>query len=122
MKGTKNESDRAAAGQVSRPQPQKVIAFSEARARTALAEGAQEPSARMGGATPLPERAKVTVIRTKPRQLKVDPSQELGGVVDAILAVGNERKGILNEMRSALISGHDSEALGLARRLCGLKA
>lgn len=122
MKGTKNESESAAAGQVSRPQPQKVIAFSEARERTALAKSAEEHSAREGEATPLPGRAKVTVIRTKPRQLKRGPSQELRGVVDAILSVGNERKGVLNQMRAALISGCDSEALELARRLCGLTA
>lgn len=118
MKGTKNGSESVAAGQVSRPQPRKVIAISEASARTTCAE---EQPAREGEATP-PKRAQVTVIRTKPRQLKEDPSQELRGAVDAILAVGNERKGILRQMRSALISGHDSEALGLARRLCGLTA
>lgn len=44
------------------------------------------------------------------------------GVIEAILKVGSERKLLLGELRSALVSGQDSEALGVARRLCGLAA
>jgi hypothetical protein len=44
----------------------------------------------------------------------------LTGVVDAILEVGNQRKAILGRLRSALVCGNDSEAIGFARQLCGL--
>lgn len=44
------------------------------------------------------------------------------GVVQAILEVGNQRRAILVQLRTALVSGHDSEALRHARRLCGLAA
>lgn len=42
------------------------------------------------------------------------------GLVDAILEVSRQRKTILDQVRSALLSGNDVEALQLARRLCGL--
>jgi hypothetical protein len=42
------------------------------------------------------------------------------GLVDAILEVSRQRKIILDQVRSALLSGNDVEALRLARRLCGL--
>ena len=42
------------------------------------------------------------------------------GMVDAILEVGRERKRLLAELRTALESGKEREALNLARRLCGL--
>ena len=44
----------------------------------------------------------------------------LTGVVDAILEVGNQRKAILGRLRSALVCGKDSEAIGFAKQLCGL--
>lgn len=44
----------------------------------------------------------------------------LNGVVDAILEVGRQRKALLDQLRSALQSGNDAEALRLARQLCGL--
>src|ERR1700722_434035 len=44
----------------------------------------------------------------------------LSGVVDAILEVGRERKSLLDQMRSALLSSNDAEALRFARQLCGL--
>lgn len=43
-----------------------------------------------------------------------------GGMVDAILEVGRQRKAVLDKMRAALQSGDDSGALELARKLCGL--
>jgi hypothetical protein len=45
----------------------------------------------------------------------------LGGVIDAILEVGRQRKGVLDKLRMALESGDDSGALELARQLCGLQ-
>ena len=44
------------------------------------------------------------------------------GVLDAILEVSKQRTSLLGQLRSALLSGNDSEALGFARRLCGLPA
>jgi hypothetical protein len=42
------------------------------------------------------------------------------GLVDAILEVSRQRKTILDQVRSALLSGNDVEALQFARKLCGL--
>ena len=42
------------------------------------------------------------------------------GLVDAILEVSRQRKTILDQVRSALLSGNDMEALQFARNLCGL--
>ena len=44
----------------------------------------------------------------------------LSGVVDAILEAGQQRKLLLDRMRAALESGANSQALELARQLCGL--
>jgi hypothetical protein len=44
------------------------------------------------------------------------------GLVDAILEVSRQRKAILDQVRSALLSGNDAEALRFARKLCGLPA
>ncbi len=44
----------------------------------------------------------------------------LSGVVDAIMEVSRQRKSFLKQLRSALQSGNDAEALQLARQLCGL--
>jgi hypothetical protein len=43
------------------------------------------------------------------------------GVVDAILEVGRQRKAVLDQLRAALQSGDNSQALNLARQLCGLQ-
>jgi hypothetical protein len=42
------------------------------------------------------------------------------GIVDAILEVGHQRQALLGQVRSALMSGNDAEALRCARQLCGL--
>ena len=42
------------------------------------------------------------------------------GLVDAILEVSRQRKSILDQVRSALLSGNDMDALQLVRKLCGL--
>ena len=42
------------------------------------------------------------------------------GVVEAILSVGSQRRSLLAALRSALLSGNVTEALLLARQLCGL--
>ena len=47
--------------------------------------------------------------------------QNITGAVDAILEVGRRRKAVLEELRCALQSGNDREALNLARQLCGLQ-
>jgi hypothetical protein len=44
----------------------------------------------------------------------------LPGIVDAILEVSRQRKILLDQMRSALILGDDTEALRFARQLCGI--
>jgi len=44
----------------------------------------------------------------------------LSGVVDAILEVSRQRKALLDQLRAALQSGNNAEALQLARELCGL--
>ena len=45
----------------------------------------------------------------------------LSGIVEAIQKAGHERKLLLAELRIALQSGRNDEALQLARRLCGLQ-
>ena len=47
--------------------------------------------------------------------------QNITGAVDAILEVGRQRKAVLEQLRAALQSGNDLEALNLARQLCGLQ-
>jgi hypothetical protein len=49
------------------------------------------------------------------------PEISLSGLVDAILAVGEQRKVLLDQIRCALVSGKDDEALRFARQLCGLQ-
>ena len=61
----------------------------------------------------------------KPRSPKaaVDSAHDghsISGIVDAILEVGQQRNALLAELRVALQSGNNGEALILARRLCGL--
>jgi hypothetical protein len=43
------------------------------------------------------------------------------GVVDAILEVSRQRMSLLNRLRSVLQSGNNTEALKLARQLCGIQ-
>jgi hypothetical protein len=43
-----------------------------------------------------------------------------GVIVDAILAVGRQRKALLGQVRSALLAGKETEALRLTHQLCGL--
>ncbi len=45
----------------------------------------------------------------------------LSGIVEAIRKVSHERKLLLAELRLALQSGKNDEALQLARQLCGLQ-
>jgi hypothetical protein len=51
---------------------------------------------------------------------EADNPAGLAGVVEAILRVGEERKAVLACLRAALQSGDETQALQLARRLCGL--
>jgi hypothetical protein len=44
----------------------------------------------------------------------------IGGIVDAITAVGRKRKALLDLMRGALETGDNERALNFARQLCGL--
>lgn len=48
------------------------------------------------------------------------PEVSLSGLVDAIIEVGRQRKSVLDQMRSALMSANDAEALRFARQYCGL--
>lgn len=55
---------------------------------------------------------------------KTEAAQEpiaLSGIVDAILEVSRQRKLLLDELRFALQSDKNDEALQLARKLCGLQ-
>jgi hypothetical protein len=45
----------------------------------------------------------------------------VSGVVDAILEVGRQRNVLLVRLRAALQSGDNTQALNLARQLCGLQ-
>jgi hypothetical protein len=56
----------------------------------------------------------------KPRVDFADGGHSLSGIVDAILEVGLERQGILDQLRAALVSADNESALKLARKLCGL--
>jgi hypothetical protein len=63
--------------------------------------------------------------RAKPVTSKVSVDSEydghsISGIVDAILEVGRQRNTLLAELRIALESGKEKEALNFARRLCGL--
>jgi hypothetical protein len=51
---------------------------------------------------------------------RVAPEVSLSGLVDAILEVGRQRKVLLDQVRCALVSGNDAEALRFARQLCGI--
>ncbi len=44
----------------------------------------------------------------------------LNGVLDAALEIARQRRDTLARLRAALESGNDSEALALAKELCGL--
>jgi hypothetical protein len=50
-----------------------------------------------------------------------DGPLNISGAVDAILEVGRQRKAVLEELRAALQSGNDLQALDIARQLCGLQ-
>ena len=44
----------------------------------------------------------------------------VSGIVDAILEVGRQRNALLTQLRAALQSDQDNEALAIARQLCGI--
>jgi len=71
------------------------------------------------GHTGQQERSVIELSHVNPSP-NVPPPTSLAGFVDAILEVGHQRKLLLDQVRSALISGNDAEALSYARRLCGL--
>ncbi|HUD57724.1 MAG TPA: hypothetical protein VMR02_21015 [Terracidiphilus sp.] len=50
----------------------------------------------------------------------LSPQASLSGIVDAIQKAGKERNALLQELRLALKTGKNAEALELARELCGL--
>lgn len=45
---------------------------------------------------------------------------QISGAVDAILQVSAERRRLLLELKAALLAHHESEALKLARKYCGI--
>jgi len=49
------------------------------------------------------------------------PQPQVSGAVDAILKVAGERKGLLMQLKAALLSHQDEEALRLARKYCGIE-
>ncbi len=50
------------------------------------------------------------------------PTISMSGIVDAVLEVGKQRNALLSELRTALQSGQDDEALAVARQLCGMSS
>ncbi len=60
-----------------------------------------------------------TLTEKAPLDLAQD-GHSVSGIVDAILDVGRQRSALLAQLRTALESGAEREALTLARRLCGL--
>ena len=71
------------------------------------------------GAQPGTDTDEIVPTFSMPRDV---PQMSFSGVVDAILEVSKQRKSLLGQLRSALLSGNDSDALGFARQLCGLAA
>ena len=67
----------------------------------------------------LAERDAGTLREKAPLDLAQD-AQSVSGIVDAILDVGRQRNALLAQLRAALESGANRDALTLARRLCGL--
>jgi hypothetical protein len=67
----------------------------------------------------------MTLRQTSSEGVATRDSAETGvsvsGVVDAILEVGRQRNVLLVRLRSALQSGDNTQALNLARQLCGLQ-
>jgi hypothetical protein len=49
------------------------------------------------------------------------PQPQVSGAVDAILKVSAQRRGLLLELKAALLSHQDNEALRLARKYCGIE-
>jgi len=47
--------------------------------------------------------------------------EDVEGIVSAVLAAGEERRRLLELLRSALVGGEREVALGLARELCNLQ-
>jgi hypothetical protein len=65
----------------------------------------------------------MTVTQTK--RLELIPVEQMhlsidGGVLDAVIEIGQQREKILVAMREALVRGDDDEALERARELTGL--
>jgi len=54
-----------------------------------------------------------------PVDLEYD-GHSISGIVDAVLEAGRQRNALLAQLRNALESGQEREALNFARRLCGL--
>ena len=72
-------------------------------------------------AHPQPERfASVTPVAVKTLVDSERDGHSVSGMVDAVLEIGRQRSVLLAQLRVALESGAEREALTLARRLCGL--
>jgi hypothetical protein len=75
----------------------------------------------------LPKGRGIVLPEPDAGRLPNDGSEEVAtptsitGVVEAILEVSRHRKKLLDQLRSALESGNDAEALRFARELCGLQ-
>ena len=65
------------------------------------------------------QRKPGTLTEKAPLEMASD-GHSISGIVDAILEVGRQRSALLTQLRVALESGAEREALTLARRLCGL--
>jgi hypothetical protein len=48
-------------------------------------------------------------------------NQAVTGLIEAALAIAEERRALLSKLRLALESGNETQIFGLARQLCGLE-
>jgi hypothetical protein len=64
-------------------------------------------------------RTKKTTAAMAPVDSEHD-GHSISGIVDTILEIGRQRNTLLSQLRIALESDKEKEALNLARRLCGL--
>ena len=84
------------------------------RAGPSLSDGAWHSSAR--SRVSVRQQSRTSARRQVYRINGQRPSPSIPGLVDAILEVSRQRKTILDQVRSALLSGNDVEGFRLARK------
>jgi len=95
-------------------------------AATLSSVGASSSGASTSSLTDDGHPARTPVLHAKKVAASITPvdsehdGHSISGIVDTILEIGRQRNTLLSHLRIALESGKESEALNLARRLCGL--